>query len=198
MTSAPPWPHSTRRQTPTRPARHCWPHSSATTKKTTSRCSPSASTPSRRPPDPARVLVRAPHRTIPPTREVLAQLVRGALRGGANTAQVSRRAQAIVPDCVETSLGLLQDGITPSLAAGSDEIANFGADPVPRRWTTRRRRPSGSGSSTPTRTPARGADRHQVRHDYDHDHDHDRSRSRQQPDGADPQRWPVMGKREPV
>ena len=40
---------------------------------------------------------------------------------------MGRRTQAIVPDRVGLSLGLLQAGITLTLAATSDEIATFDA-----------------------------------------------------------------------
>ena len=65
---------------------------------------------------------------IPPTRQALVKLTREGITDVAPALlRMGRRAQAIVPDCVGLSLGLLQDGITLTLAATSDEVATFDA-----------------------------------------------------------------------
>jgi GAF domain-containing protein len=65
---------------------------------------------------------------IPETREVLDELIsHGDLDVGVALLRMGRRAQEIVPDCVGLSLALLEDGLTFTLVASSDEIASLDA-----------------------------------------------------------------------
>ncbi len=65
---------------------------------------------------------------IPETREVLEEFIsQGDPEVGVALLRMGRRAKQIVPDCVGLSLALLEDGLTFTLVATSDEIAALDA-----------------------------------------------------------------------
>jgi GAF domain-containing protein len=65
---------------------------------------------------------------IPETEEVLKELLTlGDTEAAGALLQMGRSATEIVPECVGLSLGLLEDGLTFTLVASSDEIAALDA-----------------------------------------------------------------------
>jgi GAF domain-containing protein len=65
---------------------------------------------------------------IPETREVLDELIsQGDTDVGVALLRMGRKAKEIVPDCVGLSLALLEDGLTFTLVATSEEIAALDA-----------------------------------------------------------------------
>jgi GAF domain-containing protein len=65
---------------------------------------------------------------VPETREVLDELIsQGDVEIGVTLLAMGRKAREIVPECVGLSLALLDDGLTLTLVATSDEIAALDA-----------------------------------------------------------------------